>query len=79
MLSVRQDLLNNVIVLSERHLRRMLRDYVSYYHEDRCHLGLEKDCPVKRRASRRSDPKAKIIALPRVGGLHHRYEWRAVA
>lgn len=78
-LSVRQDLLNNVIVLSERHLRRMLNEYLLYYHEDRCHLGLAKDCPVRRRVTMRSGPKAKIIALPRVGGLHHRYECRAAA
>ena len=78
-LSVRQDLLNNVIVLGERHLRRMLREYVRYYHEDRCHLALEKDCPVKRPRTQRPDPKAKIIALPRVDGLHHRYEWRLAA
>jgi len=78
-LSVRQDLLNNMVVLGERHLRRMLREYIRYYHEDRCHLELEKDCPVKRPATRRPDPEAQIIALPRVGDLHHRYEWRAVA
>jgi hypothetical protein len=35
-----------VVVLGERHLRRMLYEYVEYSHEDRCHLGLEKDCPV---------------------------------
>ena len=70
--SVRRDLLNNVIFLDERHLRRMLGEYMRYYHENRRHLGLEKDCPVRRSASRRLDPKAKIIALPRVGGLHHR-------
>jgi len=78
-LSVRQDLLNNVVVLRERHLRRLLRDYICYYHEDRCHLALEKGCPVRRPASRRPDPQAKIIAMPRIGGLHHRYEWRSAA
>lgn len=78
-LSVRQDLLNNIIVLGERHLRQLLRSYLRYYHEDRCHLSLEKNCPVRRQISRRSHPRAKIIALPRVGGLHHRYEWRAAA
>jgi transposase InsO family protein len=78
-LSVRRDLLDHVVVLGERHLGQILHDYVRYYHEDRCHLALEKDCPVKRRASSRPDPKGKVIALPRIGGLHHRYEWRAVA
>jgi len=78
-LSVRHDLLNHVVVFDERHLRRLLRDYIRYYHEDRCHLGLKKDCPVRRHVSRRFHPKAKIIASPRVGGLHHRYEWHPAA
>ena len=78
-LSVRRDLLNNVIVLGERHLRRMLRLYIRYYHEDRCHLGLSKDFPKIRRVTPQSHPEARVIALPRVGGLHHRYEWRAAA
>ena len=72
-LSVRQDLLNNVIVLGERHLSRLLNSYVRYYQEDRCHLGLAKDCPVRRRVTTPLDSKARIIAFPRVGGLHHRY------
>ena len=78
-LSVRQDLLNNVVVLGERHLHRMLRKYIRYYHEDRCHLGLRKNSPRRRSVMTRPNTKAKVIALPRVGGLHHRYEWRAAA
>jgi transposase InsO family protein len=70
--SVRRDLLNHVIVLNERHLRRLLKEYVRYYHEDRTHLGPEKDTPDGRRAS--SPPSShNIISLPRIGGLHHRY------
>jgi transposase InsO family protein len=49
--SVRRDLLDHVIVLNERHLRRLLKDYVRYYHEDRTHLGLEKDTPGGRVAA----------------------------
>jgi transposase InsO family protein len=44
--SVRRDLLDHVIVLNRKHLRRLLNDYVRYYHEDRTHLGLGKDTPV---------------------------------
>ena len=43
--SVRRDLLDHVIVLNQRHLRRLLKEYVRYYHEDRTHLGLGKDTP----------------------------------
>ncbi len=42
--SCRRDLLDHVIVLNERHLKRLMTEYVGYYHEDRTHLGLAKDC-----------------------------------
>ncbi|MGA3317598.1 MAG: integrase core domain-containing protein, partial [Candidatus Korobacteraceae bacterium] len=43
--SVRRDLLDHVIVLNRKHLRRLLNEYARYYHEDRTHLGLGKDTP----------------------------------
>ena len=46
--SIRRECLDHVIILNERHLRRVLRDYLDYYHRSRTHLGLEKDCPVPR-------------------------------
>ena len=70
--SVRRDLLDHVIVLNRRHLRRLLNEYVRYYHEDRTHLGLGKDTPGGRPPESAS-PSGKIIVLPRLGGLHHRY------
>jgi transposase InsO family protein len=71
--SVRRDLLDHVIVLNERHLRRLLKDYVGYYHEDRTHLGLGKDTPGDRVAASVPPRGQKVISLPRLGGLHHRY------
>jgi len=71
--SVRRDLLDHVIVLNQRHLRRLLKEYVRYYHEDRTHLGLGKDTPGGRVAASVSPCASKIISLPRLGGLHHRY------
>jgi hypothetical protein len=38
----------NMIVLNEGHLRRLMSEYVRYYHEDRTHLGLEKETPAGR-------------------------------
>ncbi len=78
-LSVRRELLDHVVVLNQTHLRRLLREYVTYYNTDRCHLTLEKDSPDKRPVTKRPSPNAQVIALPRVGGLHHRYEWREAA
>jgi putative transposase len=71
--SVRRDLLDHVIVLNQRHLRRLLRDYVRYYHEDRTHLGLGKDTPGGRVVASTVPSASKIVSLPRLGGLHHRY------
>lgn len=71
--SVRRDLLDHVIVLNRRHLRRLLKEYVRYYHKDRTHLGLGKDTPGRRVPSAAPPNRHKIISLPRLGGLHHRY------
>src|SRR6266849_5529307 len=66
----RRELLDHVIVLNEGHLRR-LRSYLRYYHGSRTHLALEKDAPEPRAV----EPPAhgRIVALPLLGGLHHRY------
>ena len=69
----RRDLLDHVIVLNERHLKRLMAEYIRYYHEDRTHLGLCKNTPKNRTATIRTD-NARIISMPRLGGLHHRYD-----
>jgi putative transposase len=69
--SCRRDLLDHVIVLNERHLKRLLSEYVSYYHEDRTHLGLSKETPGGRI---RAMHRGRVIAHARLGGLHHRYD-----
>ncbi len=71
--SCRRDLLDHVIVLNERHLKRLMAEYVRYYHEDRTHLGLAKDTPAGRLAALRPTTGSRIQSLPRLGGLHHRY------
>ena len=69
--SIRRECLDHVIIFNERHLRRVLRDYLDYYHRSRTHLGLEKDCPVTRPVEL---PKIGPVASePVLGGLHHRY------
>ena len=78
-LTLRRDLLDHVIVLSEAHARRLFASFVDYYDEDRCHLSLNKDSPKPRSAQLRPSPNAKVVAIPRVGGIHHRYEWRDAA
>lgn len=77
--SLRRDCLDHVIAINERQLRRVVRSYVDYYHEDRTHLGLEKDTPGERPIESRE--MGEVVAIPRVGGLHHRYsrEFRSAA
>jgi putative transposase len=77
--SIRRELLDHVVVFNERHLRRLLREYVGYYHNDRTHFRLGKATPAGRSVQRRPDKEADVVALPRIGGLHHRYEWRVAA
>ena len=72
--SCRRDLIDHVIVVNERHLKRLMTEYVSYYHEDRTHLALEKRTPAGRPAAKKSEAGSSIVSIPRLGGLHHRYD-----
>jgi putative transposase len=68
--SIRRECLNHYIVLNARHLKRTLSSFFRYYHRSRTHLSLDKDCPLPREALK----LGKIVAIPQLGGLHHRYE-----
>ena len=72
--SCRRDLLDHIIALNERHLRRLLADYVRYYHEDRTHMGLQKQTSGGRV---RSTARGRVVSRARFGGLHHRYDQAA--
>src|SRR5262245_18115853 len=69
--SIRRECLDHLIVLNEDHLRRILQAYFKYYHESRPHQSLVRNSPTPREIEPPS--KGKVIALPQVGGLHHRY------
>jgi transposase InsO family protein len=71
--SIRRECLDHVIILNQRHLRRLLKSYLMHYHRSRTHLALAKDAPEPRAIMR----QGALIAIPPVGGLHHRYERRA--
>jgi len=71
--SIRRECLDHVIVLNEESLRRVLRSYIDYHHASRLHLSLEKDSPTTRPVQ----SVGNIVAIPQVGGVHHRYERRA--
>jgi transposase InsO family protein len=69
----RRDLLGHVLVVNKRHLKRLMKAYISYYHEDRTHLGLGKETPAGRKAEENPAPDCRVVSIPRLGGLHHRY------
>jgi putative transposase len=68
--TIQRDCLDHVVVLGEQHLGRILRKYLEYYHGSRTHPALSKDAPEPRQ--RESIDGGKVVALPMVGGLHHR-------
>jgi putative transposase len=77
--SARRELLDHIIPLNEYHLRRLGRDYVAYYHQDRTHIGLNKNTPTERVVESRSPSRTCIVSRSRLGGLHHRYNWSEAA
>ena len=69
--SIRRECLDHLIILGEQHLRNILMDYANYYNVSRPHLSLERNAPIPRSV----EPSAlgAVVAIPEVGGLHHRY------
>ncbi len=77
--SVWRNWANAFIVFNQRQLHRVVSEFVTYYQEDRCHLSLEKDAPEPRAVTPQPSPLARVVALPKVGWLQHRHEWREAA
>jgi transposase InsO family protein len=69
--SIRRECLDHILVISEAHLRRVLREYFAYYHDSRPHQSLDGNAPRPREIE--PPTQGRIVAEPRVGGLHHRY------
>ena len=64
--------LQRSIVFGEEHLRLILLSYQTYYNEARTHLSLDRNSPVPRELEPPS--KGRVVAIPHLGGLHHRYQ-----
>jgi hypothetical protein len=67
--------LDHVIVFSEASLLRHLQLFLEYDHKSRTHLSLAKDAQAPRPVQ--PPERGAVVAIPQVGGLHHRYERRA--
>ena len=74
--SIRRECLDHVIVWNRRSLHRILQSYFAYYQSARTHLSLAKDAPEPR-AVESPEQGRRVVAIPQVGGLHHRYQRRA--
>jgi hypothetical protein len=70
--SIRRECLDHVIVFNEAHLRRLLRSYLAYYNATRPHQALHNESPHPREVQ--TPAGGRIVAIPQVGGLHHRYQ-----
>jgi putative transposase len=70
--SVRRECLDHIIVFNETGLQRLMNVYCAYYERSRTHLALAKDTPIPRPVT--GSGGGRIVAIPQVGGLHHRYE-----
>ena len=70
--TARRECLDHVIVFSAGGLQRLMRLYCRYYADTRTHLSLHKDSPIRRPIAPAS--ASRIVAIPQVGGLHHRYD-----
>ena len=69
--SISRECLDHVIVFNEDHLRRVLTEYFDYYNRSRTHLSLERNSPIPREVE--PPENGEVVAIPQVGGLHHRY------
>ena len=72
--SIRRECLDHVLILDESHLRRVLKEYVTYFNCSRPHQGINQRVPeLKEKADLNGGTLGKVIALPILGGLHHDY------
>ena len=73
--TLRRECLDHMIVFGEASLHRHVKRFLNYYHDSRTHLSLAKDAPESRPIQ--GPEVGRIVAIPQLGGLHHRYERRA--
>ncbi len=72
--SVRRECLDHILILSEQHLRRVLKEYVAYFNQARPHQSLDQRVPEPHdRSGPTIGTTGQVIAFPVLGGLHHEY------
>jgi putative transposase len=72
--TLRRELLDHVIILSEEHLKGLLKEFIEeYYHVARPHQGLDGNTPYAFAKPEAVTASSRLVSIPVVGGLHHRY------
>jgi len=71
---LRREFLDHVLVLNEKHLTRLLKESIEeYYHIARPHCGLDGETPFPTDKPAPVTDPSRLVSIPVVGGLHHRY------
>jgi hypothetical protein len=74
--SVRRECLDYILILSQRHLHRVMREYQGYFNHARPHQGIEQRVPCQLEQRGGPPTRGKIASHPVLGGLQHRsYHW----
>ncbi len=71
--SVRWECLDHMLILGERQLYQVIKEYVGYLNEARPHQGIEQRIPQEIQSAGKVKRAGKIISFPVLGGLHHDY------
>jgi hypothetical protein len=71
--TARAECLDWLLVRSERHLERVLRDFVEHYNAARPHRGIDLEVPIPYLSGKRFDSSARVLRVDRLGGLLHKY------
>ena len=75
--SVRRECLDHSLILSERHLHRIMKEYGEYFNRARPHQGLGQRIPCRPVQMAGPSESRQVVSCPVLGGLHHNYQWRA--
>jgi putative transposase len=75
--TVRAECLDRTLIVSRRHLERVLRRYIAHYNGQRPHRGLQLVVPVPSPEPMRPPSSSRIRRRDSLGGLIHEYYWAA--
>ena len=76
--SLRRECLDYVLILSERHLHRVVKEYTQFFNHARPHQGIEQCIPCRLERPEKPPINEKLASRPVLSGLHHDYSWQAV-